>query len=646
MLVLLLFVVKCLTFVYSGLFLGRFYYSNSLNSPFLNRWFAESEESCDGLRRCGQCDTWHCDLGQSGVDCGMTDLRQEGIQERLCRAPKWLPWLLFGVLGFAIYAVSLNGPPQFDDNGVFAQHTTAQMFSRCTVPRRCFANLTFALNHAVHGQEVLGYHVVNVLCHILVALGVFYLVLAIPGDKRYRRMLAWTAGLLFLVHPMATQAVSYIAQRYSSLSALLVIWALVFYCRTRNRMGEGRAFVRPLVLCGVFAVLAALSKEYVVIMPVLAILIELLFYRPVGNAWKQRLLALTPLLLAVVVLGASLMLSVPQKAEAAPVKAKGVSVSDWTAGRVPRAEYLRTQMKIIPFTYFRLIVVPWGQSVDHEFEPARKVELKVLAGIAVLVAMLVLAGVIWNRAPWVAFGLLLMIVNMLPTSSLVPNTEFVSEHRAYLSIAGWTLVLGALLVRLPWRLWLGSGIVLLGVFIPLTVRRNLMWTDELALWMNAYRQWPDGPRPVHGVATAYLHRGEYELAIEFFRKALEVRPNYMPTYTNLTLALEENGQLDEALRVAQAYLRRWPDGVKALSNSARISLKLDDLAAAESYVQRALEQSPGHVPSLFTLGQLRDKQGRHAEAIAVYEALLERSLSPDQRAAARFLLLRAQKEAK
>jgi hypothetical protein len=490
------------------------------------------------------------------------------------------------------YVPSFAVPFQFDDQARLAYNQAlvdgrlldALQFAGTA---RVVPGFTLVLNYWLGGFEPLGYHVVNFAVHLLTSLGVFALALALCRTPRLRdawppgraRLLATTAGLLFACHPLQTQAVTYIIQRYASMVALFYVWAVVCYVRARIRQA-GLAPGRPagyLVAAAVLAVCAVLSKENAVSLPAALLLAEW-----VGFGWPRRW--------RMIVLGAAgalVIASLPVVwktafSHPAAMDGSGPGLKDRVedailpppyepiAHRTPALDYLRTQATVLP-RYLSLVVLPWGQNIDHDVPIAESLSAPVLASAALLIALAALGFSQVRRRPLAAFAILWFFVTLGPESSVFALNDVMVEHRMYLPMAGLVLGIGSLFAaavdRAP-RAALGAGAVVAAGLVALTFARNLIWLSPITLWLDAAEKSPRKSRPHVNAGMGYVDLERLDDAVAEFCQALKLDPDDRDALGNLDFAVDKQGKLDsgDAEIVDQA-----PDGT--------LTLEIDDSTA-------------------------------------------------------------------
>lgn len=512
------------------------------------------------------------------------------------RAPRaWLAFALIAIAAAIAYAPSFAVPFQFDDEARLQHNISMQKGVLVDALRwlgdsRVVPSLTFVLNYRLCGLDPTGYHVVNFAVHLIATLGVFALALTLCRTPRLREawppwrgmLLATAAGFLFACHPLQTQAVTYIIQRYASMSALFYIWAVVCFLRARLRQhGVDPGAAAPyLVAAVVLAVCAVLSKEHAVSLPAALLLGEWVgFGRP--RQWRP---------VAAAALAALLILAVPitWKILTWQPSLKSVSANDvpvWTRAMeslfAPRHSVLRdarpgpivylfTQATVLP-RYLGLVMLPSGLNVDHHVPFAQDASPSVLAGFGFLAALAALGLWLLPRQPLAAFGILWFFVTLSVESSLLPIDDPMMEHRMYLPMAGLAVSAGWLFagaVQLAPRCGLSAGAVVAAILIALTFARNVVWLSPLTLWLDAVEKSPDKARPHVNLGAAYQKADRPDEAVAQQCRALELAPDDPVATDNLDLALTLLGAYNS---VVPEVVERQPDGSVVMAVPAPVT---------------------------------------------------------------------------
>lgn len=488
------------------------------------------------------------------------------------------------------------------------------------VSGRPLLNLSYAVNRALGGYEVRGYHAFNLLVHLLGALAVFGIVrrtLAMPAlSARFcadRTVLALLVAVLWAVHPLNTEAVTYVSERAESLMGLLYLSTLYFFAR-----GSGAPRPAAWYSLSIFAcLLGALTKEVMATAPLVLLLYDRTFcagsFRAaVRNRWGYYLgLAASWILMALVAPGPG---------------QRGVGFGNG----VGAWDYALTSCRSV-VTYLGLAVWPHPLVFDYGMGIVRHPS-EAEPWALLLAALLVFTAVAIRRWPAAGFACAWFFVILAPTSSFIPLAfQPMAEHRAYLPLVA-VAAAGVLCLYL----WLGLRCVVplaaLAAFLGwLSLGRNADYRSELSIWSDTVSKAPGNPR-AHvnlGAALAKIPGREGE-AISEYRAALRIDPDYAEAHNNLGLVLAGSlGRYPEAIREFEAAIRDRPDYLEAHDNLGMALAGVPGrLPEAISEYEAALRINPGYAKAHNDLGvALAGSPGRIREAEAQFEEALR--LRPD-----------------
>jgi len=502
--------------------------------------------------------------------------------------------------------------------------------------RRFVGYLTFALNYRLHGLDVTGYHLVNLLVHIGASLCAWLLTLLIfstPEMKkrdigRYGGYAALGCGLLFAVHPLQTQAVTYIVQRFASLAALFYLASLCLYVKGRL----SRGMVRRLSFSGsvIAAFLGLFTKENVFTLPFAVLLTEIYFFH--GGPRKTLSFLLSKRRLPYLVPFVVFLAIMPLVADVRTM------LHYWTAHSQRHLDppmtvtvYLFTQFRVI-VRYLRLLFLPFGQNVDHDVPASTSLfEPGVIPGLLVLAALAAAAVVLFRRYRVVSFGIAWFFLTLAVESSFKPLNNVMFEHRLYLPMFGFALSVTALFFHLPGGKNLkASAALFLAVVIACTVgtfRRNAVWKTDVSLWEDAARKSPRKPRTRMMLGRALDRAGDIEGARREYETALSLYRNYPEALVNLGTTYYREGGLERAKALFERALDITPSYDRAHLNLGTVLYREGSLDEAADHYRRALYYRPDLAEAESNLGLVMEAQGETEQAVAHFRTAL--SLRPD-----------------
>jgi tetratricopeptide (TPR) repeat protein len=546
---------------------------------------------------------------------------------------RWLaPWVLMAAVWIA-YAPGFSAPFVLDSTNIYQMRVIRDLTDPAMLLNaRPLFTVTLAINYALHGFEPTGYRVLNALVHALAAWCLFAVIrrcLLLPTlGGRYTparaTALALTASLIWALHPLQTQSVTYVIQRGESLCGLAYLVAI--FCALRAAQSE-----RPLswlVLCGLAGLAGLGAKQVIVTLPLMLwvldrTLLQGALLRAIGRCWWAVALA--------VVAGLGGLAYITDFG-------RGFFARNSTAGfaleTITPLKYLASQPGVI-LHYLRLSVWPDALCIDHGWPLPRT-----LAGVVVPAAALavpVLLG-LWGaarRRPW-AFLPLAFFIHLAPTSSIMPIADLLMEHRVYLALApvamGLVLAGDALMREGPPAITPVACVLAIAVIIGLSARtivRNLAHHDSEGLWRTCIALNPRHGRALTNLGARLLDRGEADEALALLRRAVEADQPYTaqaPVY--LGKALLATGQPQEAWDVlthAQANQVNRGELQQTLGDTAH-ALRRPELAA--EHYRQAFEFDSINDRHLFSYGWTLLELGQLDKAEEIF-AWGARSLSTD-----------------
>ncbi len=458
------------------------------------------------------------------------------------------------------YLNSLTVPPQFDDyvaifnNKALLSNDIWKVMTH--YPSRVVLFLSFAAHFHFQFDELWAFHIVNLLIHITAGLAVFRLLYLIfdaeatssaPPEMlpQANKALAFLGSAIFLLHPVQTQAVTYIWQRATSLSGLLYILAILFYVEMRLRR-RWRFFY---CLTFVTTILAMVTKENSASLPLLFVATEWLLFGRLQWAWLVRC---APLLATVVVVPVGSF--AVQNLALEHVLAAPVKLTAWT--------YFLTQAAILP-EYFQLLFDPSSLSIEHSIRSQENFfSPKVLVPLLVGLIALGWAFSLRRQYPLVLFGMLWFWITRSVEASVVPLVDPMFDHRWYVPLVGISILLTSairpLIGQIP-KAVIYFTLCLSFVMGYQTFMRNEIWRDPISLWANVLEKYPENLRAWTNLGNAYFRTGEFAKAIDAHQHALEIAPEDPKSRFNLLSTMLELGELQSVETQLALWQVEYPE---------------------------------------------------------------------------------------
>ncbi|MDD2367021.1 MAG: tetratricopeptide repeat protein [Desulfuromonadaceae bacterium] len=468
---------------------------------------------------------------------------------------------------------------------------------------RPFANFTFYLNHLFDAFDPEGYRVFNIGVHILNATLWYLFINSVMryrdgGDKPEQQwFIPFFSALFFLVHPLATESVTYIIQRYASLGAMFYLLTILLFVKG---VLHPSPILRKVAYIGSLTALfvGMMSKESLVTAPFTLLLVGIFLLRMSPHKIFIKTLPhfmFIPVIPYVVYLISSVQMPGKQSLTGMYKIVDGYS----TYG------YIITQPRVL-LTYLRMIVAPYNQNIDPYYPLYRSI-----ANPEIIISLLVIllfagAGVMSLRNPQKHFkddltGFCIFFALLaLTVSSLFPLPDLMSEHRTYLFslpvITGLMCRIDSVRMKLS-----GKGTVAVitvlclaaVMYSALTVRRNFVYSSRSALWGDAVSKNPNSWRTNYNAGCAELVEHHYEKAIVFFRRSIKINPLKVEGYANLGSSYLTLSDYYSAIEVYQEGLAVRGDEPVLYANLGDAYRKAGQLQDAVTVYEKSISLHPG-----------------------------------------------------
>lgn len=533
--------------------------------------------------------------------------------------------------GFLAYGNSFQGKFVYDDiRAIINNPHIRQVFplirsltgpGDSSIRDRPVVSFSLALNYAAGGLAPRGYHLFNLAIHILAGLTLFGILrqtfqnpLFPSAINHSATGLSFFAALVWLLHPLQTESVTYIIQRSESLAGLFYLLTLYCFIRGAGTRQSWIWFGGAFLFCG----LGMGTKAIMVTAPVLVFLYDSIFIsgsaaQTVRRHWPGHLALAATWLIQVFLISRT-------------------SYSDLKI--LSPLSYLLTQPSVIT-RYLRLTLCPHPLCLDYGWPLAQ--------GIGdVLPGAILIGGLLWLtvyglfKKPVLGFAGAWFFLILAPTSSILPLEDPLSEHRMYLplaAIAALAAASGFSLLRrfLPARqLRPTAGVLTLASALllgHLTRERNRIYSDPIALWYEVSVLRPEHARGYYNYGLELGETGRRREAIVQYREAIRLKPDYALAYNNLGVALSEEDSYYQAIARYGQAIRLNPHYWEARYNLGIALSQLGKDREALTSFQESLRLQPHFAPAYLRTGDLLQKMSRHREAAAYYQKALK--INPD-----------------
>lgn len=483
-------------------------------------------------------------------------------------------------LGLIVYSNTYHSAFQYDDNSSIINNLNIRDLSNYTALSnwtslangRQLAYLSLALNFHWGALDTYGYHVFNIITHILSGLTVFWLILLTFNTQvmrnlvisKYSKYIALFGALLFVGHPIQTQGVTYIVQRMASMATLFYILSLCMYVTGRLRQIDENKFKTSLffyVLAGISFVLAMWSKEISYTLPAAIIMYELFFIRNNENKPYSKFIIVSTTLL---IIGALYVAFISFGGNLAETQ------------KITSSEYLMTQFRVL-VTYIRLLFVPYNLNVDYEFPLSHSLlDFSTMGSLLLLIGIIAGGVLLYKNYRLLSFGIFWFFLTQSIESSIFPITDVIFEHRLYLSMFGFIIFFVGLfyyfvIKKQSHKFVVSALVIIIAAYSYAAYERNKVWETNFTLFSDVIEKSPNKARPYYGRAKIYNDLKMYKEAIADCNMALKVNPRSAESYNNRGMALallnpdnypKAFADFDSALSIQPLY----PDAMQNLAN--------------------------------------------------------------------------------
>lgn len=550
---------------------------------------------------------------------------------------KYLVIFLFIVIGFVLYANSFPNQMFWDDDDFILKNQFIQnwqyfpkYFSENVIAGagllsnywRPMLLAVFSLEWHLWQDWSPGYHFVNTTFHITNAILLFFILFYLFKN----RWLALLTSLVFLVHPLQTEAVTYVNSLGDSLSVFFIFLGILSYLKFR--ISNKKALQSGFYCCSLLLyVLTLMSKETAIVMPALIFIADFFFLARIQKnlSLKERLKKIIKAIWPFFVLAGLYIL----------LRATALNFIN-TFNLYGEENVFTTNFHVRLFTFFKTLTVYFGLLFwPFNLHMERSVEIatslfspSVIFGGILFIGLLVLAFTKFKKWPILSFGIFWFFIGLAPTSNLlVPVSGLLYEHWLYLPLIGIFLAL----------IWLGISLgkkynlakILLGLLIifliflsVLTINRNRDWRDPITFYNQTLEYAPESYRVINNLGMAYADVNNYEKAEGTYKKAIALEPAGPVAYHNLGNTYRETGKNDLAIENFNKAIELDPWFIFSYNALGDLYLENKDYQKTRQVFERYLEVTDSKVETLFLLARIADEEKDFQGALDYLEEAL------------------------
>ncbi|MCR4434363.1 MAG: hypothetical protein QHH06_01460 [Clostridiales bacterium] len=556
---------------------------------------------------------------------------------------------VIAVLTLTVYSNSFTAPFTLDDYGSIVNNYAIRNPLDLSAIWHFYSNrfilyFTLSVNYFIHGTNVIGYHITNVVIHIFNGALFFLILHRLLGLEyfskrlcgRYRSLISLLCALVFISHPVQVNAVTYLVQRTAALAASFYLLSILFFIQYRIQ-NKARYFIATML----FTLLAMFTKENTITIPFMLTVLEIIFFmKDPKTSWVKRGVMLFLLFLTIPVIpGTNLVLHGYSQSD------PGVNFKASTS--MDRFHYFYTELNVL-MVYIKLLLLPDRLNFDYSNDfPMSYTLWDHYSYISLMILGILFIIGLYNikRNKLAALGILWFFITISVESSFISIKDVYFEHRLYLPLAGFILCIAGFLLgerkqkgkkylfQKPILFFLSVSLVMILQNSIITLQRNFIFSDGIRLWSDVVSKAPNSDR-AHSIlggnyldsyennpsankghlalaeaelkkaiqlngsndtalcnlAKVYLLKNEYAQCIDEAKKANRIQPSIY-AYNNMGMAYRKMGRTDDAIQAFLSGLNIDKKSTFLLENLGDVYFDIKDFENARYYYNEYLKNT-------------------------------------------------------
>jgi len=531
----------------------------------------------------------------------------------------WIEIILIVLVVFVIYRNSVNAPFVYDDIPNIVENSDIKQLSniktKIITNNRMFTFLTFCLNYHFSKLNTYGYHLFNVIIHIITTILLFFLVkkMIYFSYNKVSNFFPFFVSIIFAVHPVNTEVVSYIYNRSSSLSTMFYILSILLFIK--KVISNNQSSNLYLLFSIISFICSLLSKQSAVTLPLILLIFDYIFLSDfkIGKVIEKKCYHIQYwiVLFIFLVLQIFYFEKTPESAVITERTATGI-------------QYILTQPWII-IKYLQLLFLPTGLCIDHQIKAVKTIfQIKAIIPILVLLGIFVITWIIYKRktgnSKIVLFSILWFFITLIPTNIFIVH---VGERHLYLSGIGFYLILVTVLfIVLRKELFITHNWVLVFIMVIyglilgiLAVNRNKLYNNPVLLWSDVISKYPDNLMAYNNRATLYGMNGEYDKVISDCETAIKINPNYLKSYINRGNAYFMKKEFGKAISDYTKVIEINPNLTDAYFNRAVVYFNIGEYNKSIQDYTQVIKINPEYIKAYINRGYAYYNNRQYKEAL-------------------------------
>ncbi|MEZ4884970.1 MAG: tetratricopeptide repeat protein [Chitinophagales bacterium] len=515
-------------------------------------------------------------------------------------------WLILSiVLTFIAFLPSLsNGITSWDDNIYITENpmifewsveNLKAIFSQPVAGNyHPITMLSLAINYQFSGVEPFGYHLMNLLLHLLNVVLVFYFVWLLSKGKKW---VAFTSAILFGIHPMHLESVAWIAERKDVLYAFFFLLGLISYLHFRLKK-EPRLYAFTFV----WFLLSVLSKPAAVVFPLVLILLDYWRYEQSSSKrkrwdWQKIIVPKIPFFIVSLIIGI-------------------VTLKTQSEGAISELDTFTFFQKFVFVCYgFVMYVVkaifPFQLSAFYDY-PNLNVALPVVYQIMPIAAIAIIAAVwySWRYTKIIGLGVAFFFVNIVLVMQFISvGAAVMADRYTYLPYIGIFIVLGYGFDKLMRQQQTKTIVTVIAAAYVialsfLTFQRTKVWENDETIWTDVLKKYPNSVVALNNRAAYYNKEEQLDAALKDYNRTLQLKPKYFDALVGRSSLYHKMGEFDKSLKDAQLAISINAKDERPYVNIGGVYFKQQKHSEAIEAINKALAINPNNAESLINRGVL------------------------------------------